>query len=80
MGVRVRRATKETINAMFEIDPGRNGGLDFQFEEVVRDREKRKGMHGGDCECCRDVRLSLRCTSSGSRATAHIMGFLPVVL
>ncbi|KAM5536816.1 hypothetical protein V8D89_009534 [Ganoderma adspersum] len=48
------QAAKETINAMFEIDPGRNGGVDFQFEEVVRDKEKRKGMHGGDCECCRD--------------------------
>ncbi|PIL29177.1 hypothetical protein GSI_09226 [Ganoderma sinense ZZ0214-1] len=48
------QAAKQTINAMFEIDPGRNGGVDFQFEEVVRDKEKRKGMHGGDCECCRD--------------------------
>ena len=78
--MRVRRATKETINAMFEIDPGRNGGVDFQFEEVVRDKEKRKGMHGGDCECCRDVRLSLSRLSPGSRSAAYDTGILLVVL
>ncbi|TBU36970.1 DNA repair protein endonuclease SAE2/CtIP C-terminus-domain-containing protein [Dichomitus squalens] len=48
------QAGKETINALFEVDPERNGGVGFQFEEVVRDREKRKQLHGGDCECCRD--------------------------
>ncbi|TFK89536.1 hypothetical protein K466DRAFT_652040 [Polyporus arcularius HHB13444] len=48
------QAGKETINAVYEIDPERNNGLKFQFEEVVRDKEKRKHMHAADCECCRD--------------------------
>ncbi|RPD61556.1 hypothetical protein L226DRAFT_485405 [Lentinus tigrinus ALCF2SS1-7] len=48
------QAARETINAMYEIDPERNNGVNFQFEEVVRDKEKRKHMHAADCECCRD--------------------------
>ncbi|KAI0753341.1 DNA repair protein endonuclease SAE2/CtIP C-terminus-domain-containing protein [Daedaleopsis nitida] len=48
------RAGKETINAMYEINPERNHGVGFQYEEVVRDKNKRKHMHAGDCECCRD--------------------------
>ncbi|KAG6816605.1 hypothetical protein H0H87_004697 [Tephrocybe sp. NHM501043] len=47
-------APKETINAQFEIDPARNGGLDFQYDEVVRNKEDRRRMDAGDCECCRD--------------------------
>ena len=43
---------------MYEIDPEHNQGLDFQYDEVVRDKEKRKRMHAGDCECCREVRDS----------------------
>ncbi|KAG5644445.1 hypothetical protein DXG03_008540 [Asterophora parasitica] len=45
---------KTTINAAFEIDPARNGGLNFQYDEVVRTREDRRRMNAGDCECCRD--------------------------
>ena len=41
---------------MYEINPEHNQGLDFQYDEVVRDKEKRKRMHAGDCECCREVR------------------------
>lgn len=44
-----------TINAHFAIDPEQNGGKDFQYHEVVRTREDRRHMEGGDCECCRDV-------------------------
>ncbi|KAF5372374.1 hypothetical protein D9615_009280 [Tricholomella constricta] len=44
----------ESINAQFEIDPSRNGGLDFQYDEVVRTRDDRRQMDAGDCECCRD--------------------------
>ncbi|KAF8321644.1 hypothetical protein DL93DRAFT_2032030, partial [Clavulina sp. PMI_390] len=42
-----------TINARYEIDPDRNGGMDQPYEEVVRGKEARKRMHGTDCECCR---------------------------
>ncbi|KAI0718600.1 DNA repair protein endonuclease SAE2/CtIP C-terminus-domain-containing protein [Cerioporus squamosus] len=48
------QAGKKTINAMYEINPEHNNGVNFQFEEVVRDKGKRKQMHGADCECCRD--------------------------
>ncbi|KAJ7647055.1 DNA repair protein endonuclease SAE2/CtIP C-terminus-domain-containing protein [Roridomyces roridus] len=43
-----------TINAQFAIDPARNGGKDFQYEQVVRGKEDRRHLEGGDCECCRD--------------------------
>ncbi|KAF4584900.1 hypothetical protein EYR40_001726 [Pleurotus pulmonarius] len=46
--------SSKPINTLFAIDPKRNGGLDFQFEEVVRNKEDRKKLHAGDCECCRD--------------------------
>lgn len=48
--------TSKTINAEYAIDPVRNGGLEFQFDEVVRAKEDRRRMDAGDCECCRDVR------------------------
>ncbi|KAI0363977.1 hypothetical protein BV20DRAFT_1061585 [Pilatotrama ljubarskyi] len=48
------QARKETINAQYELDPARNEGVGFQYEEVVRDKRRRKHMHAGDCECCRD--------------------------
>ncbi|KDQ23475.1 hypothetical protein PLEOSDRAFT_1114448 [Pleurotus ostreatus PC15] len=46
--------SSKPINTLFAIDPKRNGGLDFQFEEVVKNKEDRKKLHAGDCECCRD--------------------------
>lgn len=39
----------------YTIDPGKNEGKEFAFHDVKRGREERKAMHGGDCECCRDV-------------------------
>ena len=64
------RAAKQTINAMYEIDPARNGGVDFQYDEVVRNKDLRRKMHASDCECCHDVgALSfLRPPSSSHRA------------
>ncbi|RDB16596.1 hypothetical protein Hypma_002805 [Hypsizygus marmoreus] len=46
--------SKNSINAQYVIDPAKNGGLDFQYDEVVRNKEERKRMDAGDCECCRD--------------------------
>ncbi|KAJ7922939.1 hypothetical protein B0H13DRAFT_1707276 [Mycena leptocephala] len=47
-------AGNDTINASYAIDPARNGGVDFQYDAVVRGKEDRRRMEGGDCECCRD--------------------------
>ncbi len=48
---------EKTINETFAIDPKHNDGLDFQFDAVVRNKDERRKLHAGDCECCRDVRL-----------------------
>lgn len=42
---------------MFEINADRNGGVAYQYDEVVRNKDDRKKMEAGDCECCRDVRI-----------------------
>ncbi|KIJ27847.1 hypothetical protein M422DRAFT_270948 [Sphaerobolus stellatus SS14] len=44
----------DTINAEFEIDPEKNRGVKFQYDAVVRDKNERKQLEAGDCECCRD--------------------------
>lgn len=41
----------------YEIDPDQNDGQKFQYHDVRRNREERAKMHGGDCECCKDVSL-----------------------
>ncbi|KAF8623257.1 hypothetical protein AX17_007503 [Amanita inopinata Kibby_2008] len=46
-------SAKKTINSTYAIDSSRNGGFDFQFDEVVRRKVDRKKMDAGDCECCR---------------------------
>ncbi|KAF8960813.1 DNA repair protein endonuclease SAE2/CtIP C-terminus-domain-containing protein [Flammula alnicola] len=43
-----------TINTLFAIDPARNGGLNYQYDEVVRRRDERRKLNAGDCECCRE--------------------------
>ncbi|KAI0772953.1 DNA repair protein endonuclease SAE2/CtIP C-terminus-domain-containing protein [Trametes elegans] len=48
------KAGKDTINALYQLDPEQNDGVGYQYGEVVRDKQRRKKMHGGDCECCRD--------------------------
>ena len=45
----------KTINQQFEINAEKNDGLKHQFDEVVRNKAKRKQMDADDCECCRDV-------------------------
>ncbi|BEJ02442.1 hypothetical protein CcaverHIS631_0702370 [Cutaneotrichosporon cavernicola] len=45
---------KKTFADEFEINPARNEGVTHQYDAVVRNRDARKQMHGGDCECCRD--------------------------
>ncbi|KAK0471159.1 hypothetical protein IW261DRAFT_1513419 [Armillaria novae-zelandiae] len=45
---------EKTINETFAIDPKHNDGLDFQFDAVVRNKNERRKLHAGDCECCRD--------------------------
>ncbi|WWD19677.1 hypothetical protein CI109_104139 [Kwoniella shandongensis] len=37
----------------YEIDPEQNEGVSFAFHDVKRKKSERKGMHGGDCECCK---------------------------
>ncbi|KAG6867678.1 hypothetical protein C0993_012486 [Termitomyces sp. T159_Od127] len=41
-------APKDTINAQFEINPARNGGLNYKYDEVVRGKRDRKQMEAGD--------------------------------
>ncbi|KAJ7072046.1 DNA repair protein endonuclease SAE2/CtIP C-terminus-domain-containing protein [Mycena amicta] len=44
----------QTINANFRIDAARNGGMDYEYDDVVRGREQRRPLHAEDCECCHD--------------------------
>lgn len=44
------------VSAQYEIDPEQNEGEKYQFDAVVRKKADRVKLHGGDCECCRDVR------------------------
>lgn len=48
-------APSTSVNSRFVIDPEKNGGLDYQYDEVVRGKENRKKMDAGTCECCKDV-------------------------
>ncbi|KAH9476297.1 hypothetical protein JR316_0011871 [Psilocybe cubensis] len=43
-----------SINALYEIDPAQNAGKNFQYDEVVRNRDERRKLNAGDCECCRE--------------------------
>ncbi|KAG9017176.1 hypothetical protein FRB90_001442 [Tulasnella sp. 427] len=49
-----RNDAEQPINALFEIDKTRNGGLDYQYDAVVRNKNERKQMEATDCECCRN--------------------------
>jgi len=48
-----------TINSRFTICKERNHGVDFQYDDVVKGREERKKLLADDCECCRDVCVSI---------------------
>ena len=52
----IGRSARKTVNGKFEIDPEKNDGLNFQYDDVVRDKDERRRLEAGDCECCRDVR------------------------
>ena len=52
---RVSRPGDTTINAQYTIDPIQNEGLNYQFDEVVRNRHERRRLDAGDCECCHEV-------------------------
>ncbi|KAF8154435.1 DNA repair protein endonuclease SAE2/CtIP C-terminus-domain-containing protein [Crassisporium funariophilum] len=43
-----------SINAQYVINPAQNGGLDYQYDQVVRNRDERRKLDAGDCECCRE--------------------------
>ena len=58
---KIIRATAQTINGLYVIDPTKNHGKGYQYDEVVRSKEGRKKMHATDCECCREVCTVLRC-------------------
>ncbi|EJD53362.1 hypothetical protein AURDEDRAFT_111009 [Auricularia subglabra TFB-10046 SS5] len=47
-------APAQHINQLYEINQDANDGVGFQYNEVVRNKQKRKQLDGGDCECCRD--------------------------
>ncbi|KAF5353691.1 hypothetical protein D9758_008664 [Tetrapyrgos nigripes] len=43
----------KTMNELYAINLERNEGLDYQYHEVVRGKEKRKRLDAGDCESCK---------------------------
>ena len=51
----VSRPGDTTINAQYTIDPTQNKGLNYQYDEVVRNKDERRRLDGGDCECCHEV-------------------------
>jgi DNA repair protein endonuclease SAE2/CtIP C-terminus len=52
---RTSRPGDTTINAQYTIDPDQNGGLNYQYDLVVRNKDERRRLDAGDCECCREV-------------------------
>ena len=52
----VSRPGDTTINAQYAIDPTQNEGLDYQYDHVVRNKDERRRLDAGDCECCHEVR------------------------
>ncbi|KAF8827114.1 hypothetical protein HHX47_DHR5000552 [Lentinula edodes] len=50
----IRGEEDTAINGMYEINPAQNAGLEYQYDEVVRGREKRKRLLGEDCDDCRE--------------------------
>ena len=51
----VIRNSEKSINALYVIDPKNNGGMNFPYDEVVRNKDERRKIHAGDCECCQEV-------------------------
>lgn len=62
----ISRLGDTTINAQYTIDRDQNEGLNYQYDSVVRNRDERRRLEAGDCECCREVNtgcsfISFRC-------------------
>jgi hypothetical protein len=51
----VSRPGETTINALYTIDPTQNEGLNYQYDQVVRNKDERRRLDAGDCECCHEV-------------------------
>jgi hypothetical protein len=39
----------------YEVNPARNNGKNFAYEETVRGNARKK-LDAGACDCCKDVR------------------------
>ncbi|CAE6490383.1 unnamed protein product [Rhizoctonia solani] len=50
----MRALRHKTINSEFEINPAHNEGMAFEFDSVVRDKNERKKLTGGDCIACKE--------------------------
>ena len=51
----VSRPGDTTINAQYTIDPNQNEGLNYQYDQVVRNKDERRRLDASDCECCHEV-------------------------
>ena len=50
----MERSDEEAMRRL-EVNPDANSGVSHAFQEVVRNKEARKQMHGVDCDCCKGV-------------------------
>ncbi|KIM21731.1 hypothetical protein M408DRAFT_333275 [Serendipita vermifera MAFF 305830] len=41
-----------TLNSRYEINPARNGGLNYAYDEVVRKKQERRKLDAGTCADC----------------------------
>ncbi|KAI0692394.1 DNA repair protein endonuclease SAE2/CtIP C-terminus-domain-containing protein, partial [Cytidiella melzeri] len=46
--------SKISLNSRYRLNPVKNDGLDFQFDEVVRRKHDRCKLDAEDCDYCRD--------------------------
>ncbi|KAJ3558624.1 hypothetical protein NM688_g807 [Phlebia brevispora] len=46
--------SEEAINAQYRIDPARNSGVAYQFNEAVRHKHERQHLAAEDCDCCHE--------------------------
>ncbi|KAF7796799.1 hypothetical protein EIP86_007983 [Pleurotus ostreatoroseus] len=60
-------AVNDTINAQYRVDPARNDGVAFPFNEVVRKKCTRQHLEAEVCECCREYYEAVPTNSSRSR-------------
>jgi len=51
---RGRYAQYDTTSETAAISSSKGEELSFKYEEVVRNKQERRRLHGSDCECCRD--------------------------